>query len=318
MKKYIILTLSLIPLLTYSQANKFYRKAIRETDLNEKINLFTKVLELDSKNLDAYFYRGIAKNDLGDYHGAIVDYSKIIVLKPDADTYYNRGNSRYSLKDFVGAKNDYSKSFELDSTFIDALYSLGCVKYDLEDYKGAIDDFSKVIKVVPDQPKTYTLRAAAHKAIKEYKNALKDYSLAILAEPSAHNFYNRGVFYMEINYYQKANADFTTSLRFNKNNAFAYFYRGASHLLLGKHNSAISDFSMALKFDATDFDAILGLSLAYYKIGDTPNAESNLKKVKSILSPDNGVMTIDSFANTYWFQNQYFYFNNNMTSLLKL
>ncbi|MDD7886630.1 tetratricopeptide repeat protein [Flavivirga sp. 57AJ16] len=318
MKRVIIIMLIFLPILTFSQSNKFFRKAVRETDLNEKIALFTKVLELDSKNLDAYFYRGIAKNDLGDYHGAIVDYSKIIVLNPDADTYYNRGNSRYSLKDFVGAKSDYGKAFEMDSTFMDALYSLGCVKYDLGEYIEAIKDFSKVIKAVPTQPKTYLLRASAYKALKEYKKALEDYSLAILAEPSADNFYNRGVFYMDINSYQNANTDLSTSLRINKNNTFAYFYRGASYLLLGKYNNAISDFSTALKFDAKDFDALLGLALAYYKMGDIPNAKLNLQKAKSIISPEKSIDSLDLFANTYWFQNQYYYFNNNMTPLLKL
>lgn len=318
MKKITIITLILVPILTFAQSNKFFRKAIRTTDLNEKITLFTKAIALDSKNLDAYFYRGIAKNDLGDYHGAIVDYSKIIVLNPDADTYYNRGNSRYSLKDFVGAKNDYGKAFEMDATFIDALYSLGCVKYDLGDYEDAIKDFSSIIKTVPTQSKTYILRASAYKALKEHKKAQKDYSLAIIAEPSAHNFYNRGVFYLDINHYQKANTDLSTALRINKNNTFAYFYRGASHLLLGRYNNAISDFSTALKFDATDFDALLGLALTYYKMGDFSNAKLNLQKAKSIVSPEKNIESIDLFSNTYWFQNHYYYFNNNMNALLKL
>ena len=63
-------------------------------NLEERINLLDQVISLEPKNLDAYFYRALAKNDLGDYQGAIVDYSKIILIEPDADTYFNRGNSR--------------------------------------------------------------------------------------------------------------------------------------------------------------------------------------------------------------------------------
>ena len=49
----------------------------------------------EPKNLDAYFHRAIAKNDLGDYRGAIVDYSKIIVeydgnLNPKYKEYRNQ------------------------------------------------------------------------------------------------------------------------------------------------------------------------------------------------------------------------------------
>ena len=84
MKKIIILTLIISPLFTYSQANKIYRKAIRTTDLKERIKLFTEVIKLEPKNFDAYFYRGISKNDLGDYNGAIIDYSKAFLYSLSA------------------------------------------------------------------------------------------------------------------------------------------------------------------------------------------------------------------------------------------
>lgn len=318
MKKLILTLFVFIPLLSFGQVNKLYRKALRSTDLKEKISLLNEVIKLEPKNLDAHFQRGLAKNDAGDYYGAIVDYSKIIVEQPDADTYYNRGNSRYSIKDFTGAKEDYAKAYMLDENFIDALYSLACVRYDLEEYERAITDFSKVIKVASTQPKLYTLRASAYKALEKYTEAAKDYSTAILIEPTSDHFFNRGVFLMDIKYYQNANEDLTNALRLNRNNAYAYFYRGASNLLLGKFTDAVSDFSEAIKFDTMDFDAYLGLAIAYYKINDTTKAKSNFERANEILSLGNDISSINQYNNTYWFQNQYYYFNNNLVLLAKL
>ncbi len=317
-KTFIILIFLLLHATSYGQANKFFRQATNTTDLNEKIELYTKVIELEPKNLDAYFYRGLAKNDLGDYSGAIVDYSKIIVLEPDADTYYNRGNARYSLKDFEGAQEDYQDAYKLDSNFLDALYSLGCVKYDIGDFEGSILDFSALIKAIPNEPKFYYHRASALKALEKYVLALNDYSLAILADPSADSYYNRGVFYMDINYYEKANVDLTISLKLNENNSYAYFYRGASFLLLGKYMDAISDFNTVLKFDSMDFDAMLGLAMCYYKLNDINKTKFYFEKVKSILSVENSSGVIENYKNTYWFQNQYFYFNENFKELSEL
>ena len=115
-----------------------------------------------------------------------------------------------------------------------------------------------------------------------------------------------------------ANEDLTRSLRLNRNNAFAYFYRGSSNLLLGKFNDAISDFSEAIKFDAMDFDAYLGLAMAQLKIEDTANAKTNFNRANSIIIPNSKVSSIQQYNNTYWFNNQYFYFNNAITALAKL
>lgn len=318
MKKLLLLIIVVIPLLSFGQIKKVYRKALRTTDLNEKIKLLDQVISEEPKNLDAYFYRAIAKNDLGDYHGAIVDYSKIIVEEPDADTYFNRGNSRYSVKNFSGAKEDYSKAYTLDENFIDALYSLACVKLDLEEYESAIKDFTGVIKKVPHNSNTYILRASAYKAIEQFTNAASDYSTAILIEPSAFNYYNRGAFLMDIKYYKEAHVDLTKSIRLNRNNAFAYFYRGAANLFNGHYDDAISDFSNALKFDAMDFDAYLGLAMAYQKNNQLAKAKGNFDRANSIIIPNKKISTIEQYNNTYWFQNQYFYFNNAINALVKL
>ena len=175
-----------------------------------------------------------------------------------------------------------------------------------------------MIKVAPSQPKLYTLRASAYKALEKYTEAAKDYSTAILIAPNSNHYYNRGAFLMDIKYYQNANDDLTKSIRLNSNNAYAYFYRAASNLLLGKFTNAISDFSEALKFDTMDFDAYIGLAIAYYKVNDTEKAKSNFERANEILSIGKDISSIEQYNNTYWFQNQYYYFNNNIVLLAKI
>ncbi len=316
MKRHFTLILIVFPLIIFAQANKIFRQALKSTDLNERIELLTQAIELEPKKLDAYFYRGLAKNDLGDYYGAIVDYSKVIVAEPDADTYFNRGNSRYSLENFEGAKEDYQKAIELDPYFVDAHYSLGCANYDLGDYETALKNFNNVIKIQPYYSKAYTLTANIFSFQKEYKKALLDYSLAVSIDPNAETYYNRGVFYMKINYYKKAKSDLSSSIRLNGNNGFAYFYRGASELLLGKYKPALSDFLTALKFDDLDFDAMLGLAMTYYRLKDIPNSKLYFNKAKDILQTNTEAKEgIDLFENTYWYQNQYYFFKEAFVKL---
>ena len=315
MKRLLITVLTILPLLTFGQVNKIYRQALRATDLKEKIELLDQVISQEPKNLDAYFYRGLAKNDLGDYEAAIVDYSKIILLEPDADTYFNRGNSRFNLKDLQGAKADYEKAVELDKSFIDARYSLACTKYDLGEYENAITDFSALLSIIPDLQIAYRLRAASYVALEDYKEAIKDYSTAILVNPDSDAFYDRGSFFLDIKYYQRAKADLNTAIRLNKDNPYLYFYRGASNLFLGKYEEALEDFSVALKFDSQDFEALLGLSMTYLKMDDLENAKTHFKKVKSIMEMDANTDNLEQFSKSYWYLKHYYYFKNSLEEL---
>ncbi len=319
MKKNLFIALIIIPFLTYSQVNKIFRKAIRSTDLKERIELFSQVINLDSKNFDAYFYRALAKNDLGDYNGAILDYSKIIVFEPNADTYYQRGNSKYNIQNIQGAQEDYFNAVKLDPNFTDAIFKHGCAQYDLENYEGAIESFTNALNKNALQPKVFNLRASAYLALKKYLEALNDFTYAIMIDPNADNYLNRGEFYMEINYYKKANDDFTNSIKLNSNNTFSHFYRGTSCFLLGKYMEAISDFTKVLEFDTLDFDALLGLAQSYYKINDLKKAKLYFNKAKRIILTNNTTKTgLEIFIDTYWYQKQIYTFTKNHLELIKI
>ncbi|GAA4290079.1 tetratricopeptide repeat protein [Aestuariibaculum suncheonense] len=319
MKKQLIITALLISsFTTFAQANKLMRQAERSTDLQERIELCNQVIGLDPKNLDAYFLRGLTKNDLGDFYGAIVDYSKIIVLQPDPDTYYNRGNSRYALGDFENAKQDYKKAYELDPNFIDALYSQGCAEYDLGQYEDAAKTFHKIVINYPSDTKAIYRLAESYNALKQYRNALNNYTLAVTIDRTSTAFYNRGVFLMSINYYKDALSDFEKAIRRDNTNSYAYFFKGTAQLFLGDFTKASADYNTVLKYDALDFDAMLGLAISNYKMNDLQNAKLFFEKAGHIIDPDRSIESINHFKDTYWFNKQYYYFSEIYNELVKL
>ena len=66
----------------------------------------------------AYYNRGVSKDKLKDYNGAISDYTKAIELEPnDASAHYNRGISKYYTNDLKGACEDARKSGSLGKPF---------------------------------------------------------------------------------------------------------------------------------------------------------------------------------------------------------
>jgi tetratricopeptide (TPR) repeat protein len=75
---------------------------------------FTKAIELDPTNQEAYYYRGNALFNTGDFKGAINDLSKAIELNASyADAYFNRANIKFIQGDKDGACEDYKKAEQL-------------------------------------------------------------------------------------------------------------------------------------------------------------------------------------------------------------
>lgn len=309
MRKYLFIAI-ICPLLSFSQENKLLRQGLKSTDLNDQIELFTKVIELDPKNLDAYFYRGLAKYNLGDYTSSILDYTTILFYNPDADTYYNRGNSKFAIQDYPGAKQDYIKALELNKDIIDAIYNLGLTKVYLGEFNDAITDFNKIINKFPGDANIYLQKAIAHMELKNYKEAFSNFGTSILLDPNSNAFYTRGIALLSINYYKEAQADFYKAIELDNNNKPCYFYLGVTQLFLGEFAPAVTTFNESIKFDALDFDAYLGLAMTQYKANDKLAAKINFQKAKNIMHLNAfNSNTVEVFSDTYWAKSQPFYFN---------
>ncbi len=57
-------------------------KKFKNNDFKGAVDDFTKAIELDPKNDEAYYYRGKVKNKLQDFSGAINDYNKALEINP--------------------------------------------------------------------------------------------------------------------------------------------------------------------------------------------------------------------------------------------
>ena len=64
----------------YKNFYKSGNKKFDEGDYQGAIDDYSKAIELDLKNINAWSYRGAAKIRLEDYQGAIDDYSKALEL----------------------------------------------------------------------------------------------------------------------------------------------------------------------------------------------------------------------------------------------
>jgi TonB family protein len=103
--------IELNPKLAIAYFNRGYSKSALQND-NGAIEDYTKALELDSSITYAYLNRGNCKRRLKDYENAINDYNKLIQSNPQgiAHVYYYRGLAKFELGDRNGACIDWVKA----------------------------------------------------------------------------------------------------------------------------------------------------------------------------------------------------------------
>ncbi|WP_341525997.1 tetratricopeptide repeat protein [Nostoc sp. UHCC 0302] len=127
---------------------------------------FPQAIKINPQDANAYKNRGNARSDLGDFEGAIEDYTQAIQINPSyADAYYNRGNARFDLSDYDGAIEDYTQAIEINSNYADAYYNRGNIHLEMADKQKAIEDFQKAADIYRKEGKLEALKETRQKIL---------------------------------------------------------------------------------------------------------------------------------------------------------
>jgi Tfp pilus assembly protein PilF len=137
--------------------------------LRDAIEVYSEVIKKNPKSAEAYNWRGIAYDDLGQMDMALQDFSKAIEISPNyADAYNNRGEIYRKKKMYREAFTDYHKATQLEPNFAEAQYNLGMVNEFENRLAPAAASYESYLKCKPDaadkseiEAKIKTLRQAA-------------------------------------------------------------------------------------------------------------------------------------------------------------
>ena len=107
---------------------------------------------------------------------AIADYGKAIQYNPNfQDAYYNRGVAKAEKGDFDGAVGDFDHTVALNPKYSQAFYNRGHVKYFKGDLDGAVADIEQAIALDPSSPFTYFIRGLCRLAKDDREGATTDF-----------------------------------------------------------------------------------------------------------------------------------------------
>ncbi len=218
-------------------------------DYEGAIDDFTQAINIDPKNANAYNNRGYIKYQIERYKDATDDFNEAIKIDPSTALFYNnRGNLKCTLKKYQLAVNDYNEAIKIESNNALFYNGRGHAKRGLKDYKEAINDFTKAINIDPNDVNSYNELGNTKLKLKDYKEAINDFTKAIEIDPkNANLYYNRGMTEYESKDYKEAINDFTKAIEIDPKNANAYHSSGKAKLELNDYKEAINDYETALK-----------------------------------------------------------------------
>ena len=248
-------------------------------DYKGAITDYTQAIRLKPDNAEAYYNRGNAKGDLGQHLAAIKDYDIAIRLKPDlAEAYNNRGNAKGTLGQHLAAIKDYDTTIRLKPDLAEAYNNRGNAKGTLGQHFAAIADYDTAIRLKPDDAEAYYNRGLAKSDLGQHLAAIADYDSAIRLKPDYAKVYNnRGVAKSDLGQHLAAIADYDTTIRLKPDDAIAYNNRGVAKSDLGQHFSAIADYDSAIRLKPDYAEAYNNRGLAKVRLNRISEAKQDVR-----------------------------------------
>ncbi|MFZ4520568.1 MAG: tetratricopeptide repeat protein [Bacteroidales bacterium] len=141
----------------------FHRGSIygKSGHFREAIADFDEAIRYSPGFTQAFVNRAIAKIMNNDRMGALADLDLAISRGGNQDAYFNRGVLKNELADYPGAISDIREAINLDPSCGKCYYSLGLANYNAKFYDEAITSFSTCISMNPSSGNAYYYRGLA-------------------------------------------------------------------------------------------------------------------------------------------------------------
>ena len=217
---------------------------------------------------DMFMMRGRQALSDGKYALAIENFNVLSQLDTaDYWTFFFRGIAKYNLGDLRGAKTDFDRSVRLNPVFTNGYHYRGITESRFGNYDEALNDLQKAIDLRPGYEGLYFSRGVTYFLAQQFDKAIKDFDRYIRREPKDPSAYlNRGASYLFLGDTLKAVNDYNKAIKLDRFDPEGYVRRGRLYASQGEHDLAIEDMNKAIELDTTKkYSSLLSLDAEFAK-----------------------------------------------------
>ena len=264
------------------------RQALAEGRYSDAIGQFNILARLDTTDCWIYFYRGIAKYNLGDIRGAQTDFDSSVKINPVfTNGYHFRAITLSRSGKYDEALGDLDTAMKLRPGLVGLYYSRGVTYFLAQQFDKAVEDFNRYIKKEPKDPSAYLNRGATYLFLSDTTKALSDYNVAIsLDRFDPEGYIRRGRVHALQKNFDDAISDMNKAISLDTTNTFAYFNRALMYYDQNNYNAAMADLNRVLRDEPGNALTLYNRSLIRAQVGNFEDALADMDHVINI-NPDN-------------------------------
>lgn len=277
----------------YAQYDKdmFYyrgRRALADGKYAQAIENFNVITHLDTADYWTFFFRGIAKYNLGDIRGARQDFDRSVRINPVFTSgYHYRGISESRYGNYDQALADLQKAIDLRPGEVGLYFSRGVTYFLSQQFESAVKDFDRYIRKEPKDPSAYLNRGASYLFLGDTLKAVSDYNKAIrLDRFDPEGYVRRGRLYAEQKKYDLAIEDMDKAIELDTTNTFAYFNRALMYYEQERYREAMDDLNRVLRDEPGNALTLYNRGLINAQLGAYEDALDDMDRVLNI-NPEN-------------------------------
>ncbi|MBO5419595.1 MAG: tetratricopeptide repeat protein [Bacteroidales bacterium] len=264
------------------------RRALGDGKYAQAIENFNILSQLDTADYWTFFFRGIAKYNLGDLRGAKKDFDRSVRINPVFTSgWHYRGITQSRFGNYDAALADLQRAIDLRPGYEGLYFSRGVTFFLSQQFENAVNDFDRYIRKEPKDPSAYLNRGASYLFLGDTLKALHDYNKAIkLDRFDPEGYVRRGRLYAEEKKWDEAISDMDRAIELDSTNTFAYFNRALMFYEQERYNEAMADLNKVLEDEPGNALTLYNRGLINAMLGAYEDALSDLDRVLDI-NPDN-------------------------------
>ena len=264
------------------------RQSLIDGKYAQAIESFNILSRLDSTVYEAYFFRGIAKYNLGDFVGAQRDFDRTLHFNPIyTPAYHYRAIALSRIGKYDLALKDLEEAVDLRPSYTDLYFSRGVTYFLSQQFDKAVKDFNTFIRKSPREGNAYLNRGACYLYLKDTVQALADYNKAIsLNRYDPEGYVRRSRVYAMQERTDEAIEDLDTAIRIDSTNTYAFFNRAILKYDKKDVAGALADLDRVLEEEPGNALTLYNRALIYAQVGDYRSALDDYDRVLNI-NPNN-------------------------------